>query len=822
MQNFVTHPALPHPAGRRAASATALRTRLLPAFLLALGLLAVRARAQSFDWATHLTNTSRKTAVVADKDGYTYVLSAFTGKVTVDGTTYSSYGAGDLLLTCYHSNGSVRWYRRIGGTGDEQPGDLTLTVSGNSLYVTGSFQSTVRFEDSDLTVDAKLTSAGQSDVFVARYTTGGYFNWVRQSGGTGDDLGYGIGLDKSDHVYLTGSFTGQMSWNAGATKLISKGSSDVFLLKYSPAGALVAVRALGGTGFDYGAAVAVHPESGDIYLTGGYAPAGYPYNTNVFVARYNAAGVLQWNKVLGAGTSVDAGSDILVAGSSIYVTGYFGGSIAFDGFTLTSSGSSDGFVARYYDDGKAQAAQKFGGAGWDEGQSLCYYNPGPSGSGSSVYLGGTFSGTVAFGKGNLTATGGAADRDMFLARLLTDCQADWSLKIGSAALDYGRGGIASPARNTIFYTGHYGAAFNLGMTYLPAAGSLSTKIYLPTITGFKLINAANDTPVKNILEGSEINYLLIGTNQINIGANIIGGSVGSVKWYIDGVEKIESGGAPFTYGGETPKAGGGFDYLPLALAPGPHQVSAVPFSGPNATGITGAARTVKFTLSNKPLLSDLTLVDAFLDADVGPMTNQQTISYTQIGTNQINVRANTKPGVVGSVKFVLNGVTRVENAAPYTCAGDAALPNGGTDYLPLSLVPAVYNKLTVTAYSGANATGTASDPIEVTFTVIPGDAYLRRAFTPAGPETSAVAFRVAPNPFSGRTTLSWVATEDGPATLEVYNAQGQPVARLFEGTVEKGKTYGWPFDGSTQPAGLYFARLKLGHQVLHQRLVLGK
>jgi hypothetical protein len=437
-------------------------------------------------------------------------------------------------------------------------------------------------------------------------------------------------------------------------------------------------------------------------------------------------------------------------------------------------------------------------------------------------LGGTFSGTVSFGTGKLTATGGAADRDMFLARLLTDCQAEWTVKIGSAALDYGRGGIASPARNTIFYTGHYGAAFNLGMNYLPASGGLLTKIYLPSISGFKLINAASDTPVKNILEGSEINYMLIGTNQVNIGANIIGGSVGSVKWYLDGVEKIESGGAPFTWGGETPKAGGGFDYLPVTLAPGPHQVTALPFSGPNATGIPGAARTVKFTISNKPILSDLTLVDAFIDADVAPMTNQQTILYTQIGTNQINIRANTKPGVVGSVKFVLNGVSRVENAAPYTCAGDVALPGGGTDYLPLSLVPAVYNKLTVTAYSGANATGTASDPIEVTFTVIPGDAYLRRAFTPAGPETSAVAFRVAPNPFSGSTALSFTATEDGPASLEVYNNQGMPVAHLFEGTVEKGRAYAWHFHGATHPAGLYFARLKLEHRVLHQRLVLSK
>jgi hypothetical protein len=45
---------------------------------------------------------------------------------------------------------------------------------------------------------------------------------------------------------------------------------------------------------------------------------------------------------------------------------------------------------------------------------------------------------------------------------------------------------------------------------------------------------------------------------------------------------------------------------------------------------------------------------------------------------------------------------------------------------------------------------------------------------------------------------------------------------LFEGTLEKGKAYSWAFDGTAQPAGLYVARLKAGHNVYTQRLVLSK
>ena len=58
--------------------------------------------------------------------------------------------------------------------------------------------------------------------------------------------------------------------------------------------------------------------------------------------------------------------------------------------------------------------------------------------------------------------------------------------------------------------------------------------------------------------------------------------------------------------------------------------------------------------------------------------------------------------------------------------------------------------------------------------------------------------------------------------MKVRNAQGVPVACLFEGTLGKGKAYAWQFDGSGQPAGLYIGRLKAGHQVYNQRLVLTK
>jgi hypothetical protein len=224
-------------------------------------------------------------------------------------------------------------------------------------------------------------------------------------------------------------------------------------------------------------------------------------------------------------------------------------------------------------------------------------------------------------------------------------------------------------------------------------------------------------------------------------------------------------------------------------------------------------------MTSKFQLMDLMLINADTDEDAYSLLEIVTLDYSSTSPERLNIRAVTAPTKVGSVKFVLDGVTRVENAAPYTLAGDAIKPDGSIDYKAMTFSVGTHT-LKVTAYTGANATGTASNTIEHLFHVTADGS--RVAAGQPGPEAGFATLQAAPNPSNGRTTLSFTAPEDAPATLEVYNSQGVPVARLFAGTLEKGKAYRWAFDGTAQPAGLYVARLKAGHKVLQQRLVLNK
>jgi hypothetical protein len=99
--------------------------------------------------------------------------------------------------------------------------------------------------------------------------------------------------------------------------------------------------------------------------------------------------------------------------------------------------------------------------------------------------------------------------------------------------------------------------------------------------------------------------------------------------------------------------------------------------------------------------------------DIQTLPNGSTFSLATTGTH-LNIRANTNPATVGSVKLVLSGTqsrTQTENGAPYTLFGDS----GGVYN---SWTPAVGSyTLKSTPYSSSGASGFPGTALTITFTV---------------------------------------------------------------------------------------------------------
>lgn len=111
------------------------------------------------------------------------------------------------------------------------------------------------------------------------------------------------------------------------------------------------------------------------------------------------------------------------------------------------------------------------------------------------------------------------------------------------------------------------------------------------------------------------------------------------------------------------------------------------------------------TIPDNPSVVNFTLIDADTNQpipDFDPIPEGAELSFILLGTRHLNIRANTNPPTIGSVKFGYdaNQSYRVESFLPYALQGDGM--NG--DYY--SWTPAVgSHTLTATTYSGAKASG---------------------------------------------------------------------------------------------------------------------
>lgn len=80
--------------------------------------------------------------------------------------------------------------------------------------------------------------------------------------------------------------------------------------------------------------------------------------------------------------------------------------------------------------------------------------------------------------------------------------------------------------------------------------------------------------------------------------------------------------------------------------------------------------------------------------------------------------------------------------------------------------------------------------------------------------------RVAPNPFSSNTTITYQMTDAGPAELAVYNASGRLVQTLVRINLQEAGTYTVQFDGGNLPPGLYISRLVTASGIQTSKMII--
>ena len=161
----------------------------------------------------------------------------------------------------------------LGGTKADVGQSIKVDASGNA-YVAGYTFS------SDFPVQAPIqgVNAGTVNAFVTELnSSGSVFTFSTYLGGSSDDRAFGLALDSSGNVYITGSSQSSgFPTTTGVLQGTNQGQSDAFVAKINPAGpTLVYSTLLGGTGVEQGNGIAVD-SSGDAFITGFTNSSNFP------------------------------------------------------------------------------------------------------------------------------------------------------------------------------------------------------------------------------------------------------------------------------------------------------------------------------------------------------------------------------------------------------------------------------------------------------------------------------------------------------------------------------------------------------------------
>ncbi len=264
---------------------------------------------------------TEKAPVTYKRDGQ-QVASSFVINGSVLSYKTGAY-TGELVI-----DPTLTWATYYGGGGDEGVGGLKNDGSAN-IYMTGYTTSI----SSVATSGAYQTIfAGGLDVYLARFNSSGAIQWATYYGGSDTDQALAITLDASGNVYITG-MTKSTSGIAtsGAYQTFNAGVSNVFLAKFNSSGAIQWATYYGGTGFDEGIGVTTDG-SGNVFLTGtttsasGIATVGayltaLPGVQNAFLAEFSSSGILTWATYYG-GEATDLSNGVAIDGAgNLYITG---------------------------------------------------------------------------------------------------------------------------------------------------------------------------------------------------------------------------------------------------------------------------------------------------------------------------------------------------------------------------------------------------------------------------------------------------------------------------------------------------------------------
>jgi len=174
-------------------------------------------------WWSHSFGDNNPEVLVAldvATDNRIYVCGDFQGYLNLGGGNLVSQGEYDIFLAAFSPDGTHLWSRSFGDSGNDKVRDLIVDGDSNIIIV-GDF-----FYSIDLG-GGLLTSAGDKDAFVAKYSSDGNHLWSTHYGDMNYQSAQCVTVGSENHISIAGQFAGEIDLGGGP--LYSMDAQDLYL-----------------------------------------------------------------------------------------------------------------------------------------------------------------------------------------------------------------------------------------------------------------------------------------------------------------------------------------------------------------------------------------------------------------------------------------------------------------------------------------------------------------------------------------------------------------------------------------------------------------
>ncbi|MFC2161966.1 SBBP repeat-containing protein, partial [Acidobacteriota bacterium] len=347
----------------------------------------------------------------------------------------------DLFVAKLDSNGLLQWNTFMGSSKDEEGGfNIAVDTSGN-VYVVGyglATWGTAPVNPFMLGAEGDLNAY---DVFAVKLNSSGVLQWNTFMGSVTYDRGTGIAVDASGNVYVTGY--SDATW--GTPLNAHAGGEEIFVTKLNSVGTLVWNTFLGSAYYDRSYGIALD-SSGNVYLSGrsdstwGTPVSAHAGSWDIFAAKVNSSGVLQWNTFMGSGNNDYSFGIAVDPGGNVHLTGR--SSSTWGTPVNAFAGGLDVFAAKLNSSGALVWNTFLGSTSDDRGYGITLD------TGGNVYLAGYSNATWGIPKNDHSG-----NLDAFGARLNSSGALEWNSFLGTPGNDYGYG-VAVDSSGYIYVSGY--------------------------------------------------------------------------------------------------------------------------------------------------------------------------------------------------------------------------------------------------------------------------------------------------------------------------------------------------------------------------------